>query len=58
MSEGMTEEGHVEAVTGAAQQLAERLQEATEAGVSKAVLLPALITVFREAGMMPAGLSF
>lgn len=38
-----------------ARTLAESLKAANEAGVSPALILPRLVLVFREAGMMPEG---
>ena len=38
-----------------AARLCDALRDASEEGVSPALLLPALVTVFRDAGMMPAG---
>jgi hypothetical protein len=35
-----------------ARALAESLREATDAGIGPAIILPTLITVFREAGIM------
>jgi len=40
-----------------ARSLAESVHAAADAGVPYVVLLPALITVFREMGMMPDGMA-
>jgi hypothetical protein len=53
---GLTADQHVLEVTLRGQQLAEALKDAGDEGVGPAVLLPALVTVFRDAGMMPGGL--
>lgn len=52
----MTEAEHVAAVEAHARDLCASLHAATEAGVSSALVLPALIGVFREAGMIPQDL--
>lgn len=49
----MTEDEHVELVKEKAKELIEALNGATDAGVSHAALLPELVSVFREAGMVP-----
>jgi hypothetical protein len=49
----MTEAEHVQRVRERAQQLIEALNQAADAGVSQATLLPELVAVFQEAGMMP-----
>lgn len=41
-----------------ARDLCDSIKSAQEAGVSEALILPALIAVFREAGMLPEGLDF
>lgn len=46
------------AVERDAQTLCRSVHAATEGGVSEALLLPALISVFREAGMLPQDLDF
>lgn len=51
----MTAEEHVEACRDSAQQLADDLKAAGDAGVPPIMLIPTLIGVFREAGMMPEG---
>ena len=48
-------EALVTAVEDDARSLAESLKAAQEAGVGPAILLPALISVFREAGIFGAG---
>lgn len=56
MSEPTNEE-RLEAVKAHAEALAGELREAVDAGVSPALILPALMSVFREAfGEMPAGM--
>lgn len=53
----MTTQEHLAAVKRDAAQLAETLRDASDAGVSPALVLPQLVLVFREAfGEMPAGL--
>ncbi len=51
----MTEEQEtaLRRVEAAAQQLCRETHAAVEAGVPDALLLPALLAVFREAGMLP-----
>ncbi len=49
----MTEAEQVERVKEAAAALIEALNAAQDAGVSHAVLLPELVAMFREAGMVP-----
>ena len=51
--QAMTDEQHIEAVREKARALIAALDEATSAGISQAVLLPELVSVFREAGLMP-----
>lgn len=52
----MTPQEHLDAVKRDAAQLAETLRDASDAGVSHALILPQLVLVFREAfGEMPAG---
>jgi len=41
-----------------AQHLCTAVKQASEAGVPEGLLLPALIAVFREAGMIPQSLDF
>jgi hypothetical protein len=54
----MTAQEHLEAVKRDAAALAETLRDASDAGVSHALILPQLVLVFREAfGEMPAGFS-
>lgn len=43
-------------VEGKAAALCESIKRATEAGVSDALVLPALFAVFKEAGMLPEAL--
>ena len=50
------EEVYVAAVETHARALCDALHEATAAGVSNALVLPALVGVFREAGMIPQDL--
>lgn len=49
----LTAEERVALVELRGRALCEAVKEANEAGVSEALLLPALIDVFREAGMLP-----
>ena len=51
-----TEAKHIALVESRADLLCQAVNQASEAGVSPALLLPALIGVFREAGMIPADL--
>jgi hypothetical protein len=57
---GLTVEEHrralLQVVEVEARHLCEATREATEGGVPDALLLPALVSVFREAGMIPADL--
>lgn len=46
----------LEVVEVEARHLCEATRAATEGGVPDALLLPALVSVFREAGMIPDGL--
>lgn len=48
---------HVRIVEREARALAEALRDAAEAGVGQALLLPALVSVFRDAGMLPQNLA-
>lgn len=52
----MTEAEMLEQVRRDGHALAASTKAALEAGVSEALVLPALFEVFAEAGMMPAGL--
>ena len=52
----MTEAQHVEKITQHAEDLCAAIEVASEDGVSHSVILPALLTVFREAGMFPENL--
>lgn len=52
----MTEQELLAAVEADAQQLCLSVRAAEEAGVSPALVLPSLFSVFREAGMLPANL--
>ena len=52
---GLTPAEHLLEVKTQAARLCDALRDASEEGVSPALLLPALVTVFRDAGMMPAG---
>ena len=47
----------VERVEHEARELAEAIKQAQEEGVGPAILLPALMVVFREAGMFSGSLS-
>lgn len=49
----LSAEQHVIVVEAKARELCDSVKAATEAGVSDALLLPALLGVFREAGMLP-----
>ncbi len=49
----LTEQEWVALVEERGQELCSAVKAATEAGVSDALLLPALIGVFRDAGMLP-----
>lgn len=49
----LTEAQWVTLVEAKAGELCDSVKGATEAGVSDALLLPALLGVFREAGMLP-----
>jgi hypothetical protein len=51
--EGATPEQWVGLVEAKARELCDSVKGATEAGVSDALLLPALLDVFRQAGMLP-----
>ena len=52
----LTQQQHLDLVKARAGGLAEALRDASDAGVSHALILPALVLVFREAfGEMPAG---
>lgn len=52
----LTQADRVERVKRAAEVLAGELRDATDAGVSHAVILPQLVLVFRQVfGEMPAG---
>lgn len=54
----LTQAEHVALVQSSARELAGRLRDATDAGVSHAIILPQLVLVFREVfGELPAGLS-
>lgn len=54
----MTPQEHLDLVKRNATQLAESLRDASDAGVSHALILPQLIIVFREAfGEMPPNLA-
>lgn len=44
------------AVEADARKLSESVKAAEAAGISPALVLPALFSVFRDAGMLPAGL--
>jgi hypothetical protein len=48
-----TEADRVALVEARGRDLCEAVKAANEAGVSEALLLPALIDVFRQAGMLP-----
>lgn len=48
-----TEQEWVRLVSEQGRLLCRTVKDATEAGVSDALILPALIDVFREAGMLP-----
>lgn len=48
-----TEAERIALVEARGRELCAAVREANEAGVSEALLLPALIGVFREAGMLP-----
>lgn len=52
----MTEQEHLDQVEADGRALAASVQAAEAAGVSPALVLPTLFTVFREAGMMPESL--
>ena len=52
----MTEQELVDQVETTAQALCNAMHAAVEGGVSQALLLPALVSVFREAGMIPDSL--
>lgn len=54
----MDADEHVENVKEKARELIAAMNEAEAAGVPPVSLLPELVTVFREAGMIPAGLPF
>lgn len=47
---------HIETIKAKARDLADALVAAKTAGVSEALILPELITVFRDAGVIPDGL--
>jgi len=47
---------HVENIKAKARDLAEALIAAKAAGISEGLILPELITVFREAGIIPDGI--
>ena len=49
----MTEPDLIAGVETAAQNLADAMKEAEQGGVSPALLFPALISVFKDAGMLP-----
>ena len=49
----MTDQELIAAVEESAQSLADAMKTAEEAGVSPALLFPALISVFKDAGMLP-----
>lgn len=51
--QGLTEHEHLAVVEAQARDLCTAVKDATEAGVSDALLLPTLLAVFREAGMLP-----
>jgi hypothetical protein len=58
MAEPLTSAEHLERITATATLLAGELRDASDAGVSHAIILPQLVLVFREAfGEMPAGLT-
>lgn len=58
MAVELTQQDHIAAVRANAKMLALSLREATDAGVSHAVILPQLVLAFREEfGEMPAGFS-
>ena len=54
----MTPEAHIAAIREAAQHLAEAITAATAADVSQALILPELLAVFRESGLVPDGATF
>ena len=49
----MTDQELIAAVETSAQALADAMKEAEAGGVSPALLFPALISVFKDAGMLP-----
>ena len=49
----MTPDAHIAAIRDAAQKLAEAITAATAADVSQALILPELLAVFRESGLVP-----
>lgn len=52
-----TEHDHIDRVKADAEKLAVTLRDASDAGVSHALILPQLVLVFREAfGEMPEGM--
>jgi hypothetical protein len=54
----VTEQEHLELVTARASELAAALRDASDAGVSHALILPQLMIVFRETfGEPPSGWS-
>jgi len=56
VAEGKTAGDYIEEVKRDATRLANTLREASDAGVSHALILPQLVLVFREVfGEMPAG---
>ena len=54
----MTPDAHIAAIREAAQHLAEAITAATAADVSQALILPELLAVFRESGLVPDGATF
>lgn len=52
----MTHDEHVAACRESATKLASDVKAAADAGVPPIILLPTLLSVFREAGMMPDGM--
>ena len=54
MTKELSELEHVELVKEKAGDLCRALTEASDAGVSQALLLPELMVVFRDFGMLPS----